>query len=57
MNGLIMLVLLCFLSFSLLKNLKDFPFLMAQSGIYGKSSISTSTTFCKENETIPTLSF
>jgi len=31
-----------------LKNLKDFPSLMAQSGIYGKSPNSTSTTFCKK---------
>ena len=33
---------------------KDFPFLMSQSGIYGKSPNSTSTIFCKENWTVPT---
>jgi len=31
-----------------LKNLKDVPFLMAQSDIYGRSPNSTSTTFCKK---------
>jgi len=36
-----------------LKNLKDFAFLMAQSGIYGKSPNSTSATFCKENVIVP----
>lgn len=40
-----------------LKNLKDFAFLMAQSGIYGKSPNSTSTTFCKGNGTVPAQPF
>ena len=40
-----------------LKNLKDFAFLMAQSGIYGKSPNNTSTTFYKENGTVPAQPF
>jgi len=36
---------------------RDFAFLMVQGGIYGKSPDNISTTFCKENTTVPAQPF
>jgi len=36
---------------------KDFAFLMVQGGIYGKNPGNISTTFCKENATVPAQPF
>lgn len=36
-----------------LRNMKDFAFLMIQSGFNGKSLNSTANTFCKEDGAVP----